>query len=117
MVIPPSSIKGGAPSGGQPHAFFYFGDGGACDGPRPLGPRPEHVREVRGHEPEMATIEPVLDVVEPMGMETIVYFTVNGAEVCGRVAPEAASGPGQPMRLAVDMNQMHLIDPRSDAVL
>src|SRR5690606_27010752 len=48
MVIPPSSIKGGAPSGGQPHAFFYFGDGGACDGPRPLGPRPEHVREAPG---------------------------------------------------------------------
>ena len=82
-----------------------------------FGIRPEHIREPRGHEPGMASIETVLDVVEPMGMETFVYFTLSGVEVCSRVAPEAARGPGERMRLAIDMNQMHLIDPKTDLAL
>jgi multiple sugar transport system ATP-binding protein len=59
----------------------------------------------------------MLDVVEPMGMETMVYFTVDGQEVCGRVDPGSAKGPGEPMRLHANMDHMHLIDPQSGAVL
>ena len=58
-----------------------------------------------------------LDVVEPMGMETMVYFTVDGQEVCGRVDPGAAAAPGEPMRLYADMDHMHLIDPQTGAVM
>ena len=50
-------------------------------------------------------------------METMVYFTVDGQEVCGRVDPGSATGPGEPMRLCADLNHMHLIDPQSGAVL
>jgi multiple sugar transport system ATP-binding protein len=59
----------------------------------------------------------VLDVVEPMGMETMVYFTVDGAEVCGRVEPSSAVAPGQPMRLHAKLNHIHLIDPKTNLVL
>jgi multiple sugar transport system ATP-binding protein len=52
-----------------------------------------------------------------MGMETMVYFTVDGQEVCGRVDPGSATGPGEAMRLYADMDRMHLIDPQSGAVL
>jgi multiple sugar transport system ATP-binding protein len=58
-----------------------------------------------------------LDVVEPMGMETMVYFSVNGAEICGRVAPNAASSPGETMQLSADLAHMHLIDPATELVL
>src|SRR5690348_15362249 len=58
-----------------------------------------------------------LDVVEPMGMETMVFFTVGGTEICSRVEPSAATGPGQPMRLYANLNHMHLIDPANDQVL
>jgi multiple sugar transport system ATP-binding protein len=58
-----------------------------------------------------------LDVVEPMGMETMVYFRLDGAEVCGRVEPGSVTAAGQPMRLSADLNQMHLIDPQTDLVL
>jgi len=58
-----------------------------------------------------------MDVVEPMGMETMVFFAVNGTEICGRVEPTSASGPGQPMRLYANVNHMHLIDPATDQVL
>jgi len=83
-----------------------------------FGLRPEHIREGRGEIPQgSAAFEARLDVVEPMGMETMVYFLVDGVEVCGRVEPAAAGSVGEPMRLVADLNQMHLIDPRSELVI
>jgi multiple sugar transport system ATP-binding protein len=83
-----------------------------------FGLRPEHITEPRRNDRDLqCEFAAALDVVEPMGMETMVYFTVDGQEVCGRVDPESAVGPGQPMRLYADMNRMHLIDPQSGAVL
>jgi multiple sugar transport system ATP-binding protein len=83
-----------------------------------FGLRPEHIREGRGDVPPgMSAFEARLDVVEPMGMETMVYFLVDGVEVCGRVDPAAAGTMGEPMRLVADLNQMHLIDPRTELVI
>jgi multiple sugar transport system ATP-binding protein len=55
--------------------------------------------------------------VEPMGMETMVFFRLNGTEVCGRVEPTSAAGPGEPMRLRANLNHMHLIDPSTNLAL
>jgi multiple sugar transport system ATP-binding protein len=83
-----------------------------------FGLRPEHIREGRGEVPPgSAAFEARLDVVEPMGMETMVYFIVDGVEVCGRVDPVTAGKVGEPMRLIADLNQMHLIDPRTELVV
>ena len=83
-----------------------------------LGLRPEHITEPRrsdrDQQSEFAT---PLDVVEPMGMETMVYFTVDGQEICARVDPGSAVGPGENMRLHANMEHMHLIDPQSGLVL
>jgi multiple sugar transport system ATP-binding protein len=49
-------------------------------------PRPRPHTEPNQHEFDM-----VIDVVEPMGMETLVYFTIEGAEICGRVNPNAGA--------------------------
>ena len=83
-----------------------------------FGLRPEHIIEGRGEVPPgAAPFEARLDVVEPMGMETMVYFVVDGVEVCGRVNPAAAGAAGESMRLVADLNQMHLIDPRTELVI
>jgi multiple sugar transport system ATP-binding protein len=83
-----------------------------------FGLRPEDIIEKRGDlPPGRAAFDVQLDVVEPMGMETMVYFLVNGIEVCGRVNPAAAGKAGETMPLVADLNQMHLIDPRTDVVL
>jgi len=83
-----------------------------------FGLRPEHITEPRGEGREPRSEFTVnLDVVEPMGMETMVFFTVGGTEICSRVEPSAATGPGQPMRLYANLNHMHLIDPANDQVL
>src|SRR5579859_6866866 len=81
-----------------------------------LGLRPEHITEPRRSDAgrEFAA---TLDVVEPMGMETMVFFRIDGQEVCGRVEPGSAARPGETMRLYANMDNMHLIDPQSGAVL
>jgi multiple sugar transport system ATP-binding protein len=83
-----------------------------------LGLRPEHLTEPRRNGADDGSeFSVTLDVVEPMGMETMVFFTVNGQEICARVEPSAARGPGEQMRLAANVEHMHLIDPPTDTVL
>ena len=83
-----------------------------------LGIRPEHLTESHAHlEPGVETFDTVLDVTEPMGMETLVYFGLEGAPVCGRVNPNAGAKDGAPMRLAMDLNNMHLLNEETGVVL
>jgi multiple sugar transport system ATP-binding protein len=83
-----------------------------------FGLRPEHITERRSDSRENAQeFSVVLDVVEPMGMETMVFFQVDGVEVCGRVDPSAPAAAGQKIALMADLGQMHLIDPGTDAVI
>jgi multiple sugar transport system ATP-binding protein len=83
-----------------------------------LGLRPEHLTESHAHlGPGIETFDTVLDVTEPMGMETLVYFGLEGTPVCGRVDPNAGAKDGAPMRLAMDLNNMHLLNEETGAVL
>ena len=83
-----------------------------------LGIRPEHITEAKMHaEPGIENFDTVLDVTEPMGMETLIYFTLEGAQVCGRVNPNAGARDGAPLRLAVDLNNMHLLNEGTGIVL
>jgi multiple sugar transport system ATP-binding protein len=83
-----------------------------------LGLRPEHVTEAKAHpEPGVESFDAVLDVTEPMGMETLIYFTLEGAQICGRVNPNAGAHDGGPLRLAVDLNNMHLLNEGTGAVI
>jgi multiple sugar transport system ATP-binding protein len=83
-----------------------------------LGLRPEHISEANGHAgPGVEAFDAVLDVIEPMGMETLIYFALQGTQVCGRVSPNAAARDGGPLRLAVDLNNMHLLNEATGAVI
>ena len=50
-------------------------------------------------------------------METLVYFTIDGIEVCGRVNPNAGATAEKPMKLRADLSNMHLIDDGTGKVL
>ena len=83
-----------------------------------VGLRPEHITDVRGYgSADRQNFTATLDVVEPMGMETMVYFQVNGAEVCGRVDPAHSGGPGEKVQLQADVAHMQLIDAKTGVVL
>ena len=83
-----------------------------------FGLRPENILEPRGQlEPGQQGFEVVLDVAEPMGMDTLVHFLIAHIDVCGRVSPNAGAQTGQRMKLVADMNHMHLIDDDSGKVV
>jgi multiple sugar transport system ATP-binding protein len=88
------------------------------NGPLLLGLRPEHITEADAHlPPGKIPFDANLEVTEPMGMETLVYFPLNGIQVCGRVDPNAGAQDGRPMQLAADLNNMHLIDEKTGQVV
>ncbi len=83
-----------------------------------LGLRPEHITEAKAHpEPGVEAFDAVLDVTEPMGMETLIYLELEGVEICGRVNPNAGARDGGPLRLAVDLNNMHLLNEVTGVVI
>jgi len=83
-----------------------------------LGLRPEHLFEY--HEsgrPGWTRVELPVDVVEPMGMETMVHFFIDGTPICARVDPATHAEPGEMLPLTADLNQMHLMEPDSGRVV
>ncbi len=92
-----------------------------------FGIRPEHMPVYTGdNRPGFQTVEIDIDITEPMGMETVIYFYLAGdrpeqkdvteAPLCARIDPLVHAEAGTRLTLAVDMNNMHLIDPKTDKV-
>jgi multiple sugar transport system ATP-binding protein len=83
-----------------------------------LGIRPEHITDQRPHSGGgFEDFEAGVEVVEPMGIDTMVFFSINGTELCARARPRAVGPIGKSMPFTVDMNEMHLIDPANDRVV
>jgi multiple sugar transport system ATP-binding protein len=83
-----------------------------------FGIRPEHLTEPKNLDRQnIALFNITPEVLEPMGMETLVHLWLQGAEVCSRIDPTTPAEPGRPLQVAADLNHMHLIDPQSGKVL
>ena len=81
-----------------------------------FGLRPEHITEQR-ERPDSVDIKVPVEVVEPMGMETLLHVLVAGAEATARIDPAATPKPGEMATLSLGMGHMHLLDPDSGKVL
>ena len=83
-----------------------------------FGLRPEHLTEAKPNgERQVGYVDALIEVVEPMGMETLVYFSIADIEICGRVSPNSGARVGERMKLAAQLDSMHLIDDTTGAVL
>jgi multiple sugar transport system ATP-binding protein len=83
-----------------------------------LGLRPEHITEFRAQtSPNQCPFEHLVDVTEPMGMETLVFLRVNGSDVCARTNPSANAQSGAKLKMLADLDHMHLVDEASGRVL
>jgi len=83
-----------------------------------FGLRPEHLTDMRGPlQPGQSSLETTLDVTEPLGMETLVFFSMDGTEICARTNPAANLQAGRRAQLLADLRYMHLIDADSGRVL
>ncbi len=83
-----------------------------------LGLRPEHLTDAMATgQPSGQTFSVPIEVSEPMGMETLVYFQLQGMTVCGKASPDVSLSPGQSIQLHAKLQDMHLIDDESGLVL
>ncbi len=83
-----------------------------------FGIRPEHITEQRPHVSEGdCDFSADVSVLEPLGVDTMVFIEINGREVCGRATPRSVAGEGARMRFTAHMDHMHLIDPDTDLVV
>ena len=83
------------------------------------GLRPENIREAAGHDGAGSGVrhDVAVDIVEPLGRETIVYFRLGDATLCARVGTEVHPRAGERTSLVFHPDRLHLIDPETDLVL
>jgi multiple sugar transport system ATP-binding protein len=81
-----------------------------------FGLRPEHLSEASAASAPQ-TFEARVELVEPMGMDTLVYLSLGGAQVCARVGAAFAARAGARLQFAADTKHMHLIDEATGKVL
>ena len=81
-----------------------------------LGIRPEDIEDaefVAGAGPD-ELLEVTVDLAEPLGAETIAHFDVGSdAPFTARLSPRTAVRAGRRVKLAVDVERLHLFDPVS----
>ena len=103
LAVPPSRVARYAPYKGRDMV---------------LGLRPEHLYEHHDvAKPGVIRLDAAVDVVEPMGMETLIHFFIDGTPVCARVDPATHAAPGEMLPLSADMNNMHLMEPEGGRVV
>jgi multiple sugar transport system ATP-binding protein len=104
LPVPPAHAARYRPYAGRPGLTF--------------GLRPEHLTENKSNGgPPLGAIDALIEVAEPLGMETLVFFRINGLDVCGRVSPNAGAREGARMRLYASLENMHLIDDATGGVI
>jgi multiple sugar transport system ATP-binding protein len=83
-----------------------------------FGIRPEHVTEKKAHtSDDQIDFESIVNVLEPMGMDTMVFIDMGGSEVSARSEPNAVRQVSEQMSFTIDMNHMHLLNPDNDLVI
>jgi multiple sugar transport system ATP-binding protein len=77
-----------------------------------LGIRPEHVfeREEVAETPPGAIITAQVDLVEPLGSETLVHALVGGQAMTAKVSPETEMRRGYVSEFVVDTRHLHIFD-------
>jgi multiple sugar transport system ATP-binding protein len=84
--------------------------GAACE----AGFRPEHVRlGISGAVTTKARVE----ILEPLGAETLALLTIGGSSMTGRFPPQSGVKPGDDVTVTLDTACMHVFDAQSGQVL
>lgn len=80
-----------------------------------FGIRPEHLNDLSfaSDIPGRQELEVMVDVVEPIGSEVILIVKVGEHLLTAKVDPHTRAAVHDPIRLSVDMNQIHLFDKKT----
>ncbi|MFD1745630.1 ABC transporter ATP-binding protein [Rhizobium helianthi] len=79
-----------------------------------VGIRPEHFVTVA--DPAM-TLTAKVQVVEPLGSDTLVHFAIGGEMLTARMPPEMRPEPDTELRLGLDPTKVHLFDAATERAI
>jgi multiple sugar transport system ATP-binding protein len=83
-----------------------------------LGMRPEDVDVAQGAPlPGQVDVSAIVEVVEPLGADTLVFTTMSGHPVVARVRPGVRPKPGAKLDLRFNLERSHLFDAASGKAL
>jgi len=84
-----------------------------------LGIRPEHIYATRPADvKDVAKFKAQIEVVEPVGNETFVYFSTGPAtHLVARVATDTPPAVGSTKELLIDTAKMHFFDSATELAL
>ena len=82
-----------------------------------LGVRPEALHLANGSDSADYSFETAVDVVEPLGNETLLNFRAGGAPMVARVDPALRVKAHENIRVAVDPGRVHYFDGQSGAAI
>jgi multiple sugar transport system ATP-binding protein len=80
-----------------------------------VGIRPENFRIANAH--GAADLSVTVDVIEPLGSDTLVFFRIGEEEAVARVPPKLGLGAGDTLRLSVDAEAVHFFNPLTKRAL
>jgi multiple sugar transport system ATP-binding protein len=120
---PPMNLVPATVASGDGGPMLSFGDHGAIPAPAfaaarlapgdavLVGLRPEHLTVTDAPLPGAATISGVLDIVEPLGSETILHVSVGiGAPLIVRTNARLHVASGAPVTFSVALDNVHVFD-------
>ena len=94
----------------EPLAAKYVGK------PIIFGIRPEHLSD-QVSDPDHIPITATVEIAEPMGSESIVYFKSATGNLIARVPGEHVYHPGEQLTVQLNMDKVHLFDSQTEAVI
>jgi multiple sugar transport system ATP-binding protein len=118
MNFAKGTIRGGAVAfdGGAsiPLQSHSAGKAGGFEGREVIvGIRPEHFGPAgNGH-----ALSGRVQVVEPLGSDTLIHFALGSSTLTARVAPEMRPSPGETLSIGVDPSRVHLFDAATERAL
>jgi multiple sugar transport system ATP-binding protein len=84
-----------------------------------FGIRPEDIHDKR-FMPVDVTAAPMVakvDVIEPMGSERYLFLVVDSQEFVARVDPRSGAAVGEDLEIALNMDNMHLFDAKTEEAI
>jgi ABC-type sugar transport system ATPase subunit len=82
-----------------------------------FGLRPEHIVAGNGHGPDWVAVPANVQLVEPLGSDTLGLLRLGDGEITGRFPPEAGLAAGKPITVSLPTNRFHLFDSQTEAAI
>ena len=81
-----------------------------------FGIRPEHLSD-QVSDPDHVPVTATIEIAEPMGSESIVYFKAATGNLIARVPGEHLYHPGEQLTVQLNMDKVHLFDGQTESVI